>query len=212
MLGNGTIVRASDGKVLSTNPEAGTQSVASPVVEGRSLFLVSTHSMQLIIQELPEALSEPLKLPTRKVDATTSAYPHFCMPWHLSSPLVHDGLAYLMNCAGVLTVVDIAAGQIVYQRMLDLDTLQVHNERASRGMGVSPALAGGRIYFLGNNGAAVVIEPGRECKQVAKNKIESVVVAGHWAERQERFIANPVFGGKRLYLRGEGNLYAIEAP
>jgi hypothetical protein len=31
----------------------------------------------------------------------------------------------------------------------------------------------------------------------------------HWSERQERFVANPVFEGNRLYLRGESYLYAI---
>ena len=46
-------------------------------------------------------------------------------------------------------------------------------------------------------------------KQVAKNKIESIVMTGHWSQRQERFVANPVFEGNRLYVRGEGNLYAI---
>ena len=54
-----------------------------------------------------------------------------------------------------------------------------------------------------------MIVPGRVYRQIAKNKIESVVMLGHWAERQERFMANPVFDGKRLYLRGEGHLYAI---
>jgi len=55
-----------------------------------------------------------------------------------------------------------------------------------------------------------VMEPGRTFKQVAKNKIENVVSIGHWGERQERFVSNPVFDGKRLYIRGEGHLYAIE--
>jgi outer membrane protein assembly factor BamB len=55
----------------------------------------------------------------------------------------------------------------------------------------------------------VVIEPGRTFRQVARNKIESLVMVGHWAERGERFVANPVFDGNRLYIRGEGHLYAI---
>jgi hypothetical protein len=186
----------------------GTQSVASPVVEGRQFFLIST-GMELFIRKLPDTLTDPLTLPTRKVDVSTKPFPRFYMPWYLSSPVIHDGLAYLMNCAGVLTVVDIEAGTVVYQRMLDLDTFQVHNEGASRGMGVSLTLAGRYIYLFGNNGAALVLSPGRVYKQVAKNKIESVVVVGHWAERQERFVANPVFEGNRLYIRGEGHLYAI---
>ena len=34
-------------------------------------------------------------------------------------------------------------------------------------------------------------------------------MAGHWSERQERFVASPVCDGQRLYLRGEAHLYAI---
>ena len=58
----------------------------------------------------------------------------------------------------------------------------------------------------------MVIEPGRSFKPVAKNKIESLVSVGHWGERQERFVSNPVFDGKYVYLRGEGHLYAIGPP
>ena len=59
------------------------------------------------------------------------------------------------------------------------------------------------------SGTALVLKPGRVYNQIAKNKIENVVMAGHWAERQERFVASPVFDGNRLYFRGEGTLYAI---
>ncbi|MCY2994257.1 MAG: PQQ-binding-like beta-propeller repeat protein [Planctomycetota bacterium] len=209
VLGNDTLVRASDGKVLYTNSDAGNQSVASPVVERNRLFLVATLRMELVLHTLPDQITEPLQLPVQQLPLDTSAFPKHYLPWHLCSPLVHDGLAYLVNNAGVLTVVEIPAGRVVYQKLLDLDVCQAHNEGAARGIGVSPALAGGHIYLLGNNGAALVIEPGRVYRQVAKNKIEHVVMAGHWSERQERFMANPVFEGRRLYLRGEGNLYAI---
>jgi len=208
-LGNGMIVRASDGKILLTSPEMGNQGIASPVVEGGTLFQASSHSMQLFMHTLPGALADPLKLETRTVSVKTDAFPKYYMPWHLSSPVVHEGLAYLLNNSGVLTVVDVEKAEIVYQKLLDLDAFQWVNEGAARGIGVSPALAGRHLYFFGNSGGALVIEPGRAYKQVAKNKIESVVMTGHWSERQERFIANPIFDGQRLYIRGEGTLYAI---
>jgi outer membrane protein assembly factor BamB len=208
-LANGAIVRASDGKVLCRAPDQGGPGVASPVVEADTLYQVSSSSMKLFIRKLPAVLSDSLVLPEQVVKVETTSFPTYYLPWHLSSPVVHEGLAYLVNNSGVLTVVDMAAGRILYQRMLDFDAFQSVNEGAGRGIGISPALAGKRLYFFGNCGAAVVVEPGREFKQVAKNKIESVVLKGHWAERQERFIGNPVFDGPRLYLRGEGNLYAI---
>ncbi len=213
VLGNGTIVRASDGAPLFTDREMGNQAIASPVVEQGRLFQMPTRNAELVVQLLPEKLARPGQLPgqlpARRIALDLSAFPKHYMPWHLSSPVIHQGLAYLLNNAGVLTVVDVESGKTVYQQLLDLDPLQAHNEGAARGVGVSPALAGGKLYFFGNNGAALVVEPGRIYRQIAKNKIENVVMAGHWSERQERFVANPVFEGKRLYVRGEENLYAI---
>ncbi len=209
VLGNGTVVRASDGKILATHPEMSNQAISSPVVDRNQLFETSTGSMKFFIHTLPAGAAEPFKLSTRTVSVATPSFPHYYMPWHMASPLIHEGLAYLMNNAGVLTVVDVAEGKVLYQRMLDIDGFQTNNEGAARGCGISPTLAGHHIYLFGNSGAAVVIEPGRAFKQIAKNKLESQASVGHWGERQERFVANPVFDGDRLYIRGEGNLYAI---
>ena len=162
-----------------------------------------TRKTELVVHTLPEKLASPLKLATRRIALDLSAFPKHDMAWHLSSPVIHQGLAYLLNNAGVLTVVDVESGQTVYQKLLDLDPLQAHNEGAARGVGVSLAPAGGKLYLFGNNGAALVLEPGRVYRQIAKNKIENVVMAEHWSERQERFVANPVFDGQRSHLRGE---------
>ena len=208
VLGNSTVVRASDGKIVFTSRDMDNQGIASPVVEGDTLFQVSGGSMQLFMHKLPQAFTDPLKLETRVLKVETP-FPKYYMPWHLSSPVVHDGLAYLLNNSGVLTVVDVAKAEIVYQKLLDLDAFQWVNEGAARGVGVSLALAGKYLYAFGNSGGALVLEPGRVYKQVAKNKIEAVVMRGHWSERQERFVASPAFDGNRLYIRGEGHLYAI---
>jgi outer membrane protein assembly factor BamB len=210
VLGNGTVIRAGDGKALCNNPEMGTQSISSPVIHGGQVFLTTTHSAKVLIQTLPATAGEQLKLPTQSVSVATPAFPHYYLPWHMASPLIHEGLAYFLNNAGVLTVVDLKENKVAYQKMLDLDGFQTSNEGASRGIGISPTLAGKYVFLLGNNGAAIVMEPGRAYKQVAKNKIENVVSIGHWGERQERFVSNPIFDGNRLYIRGEGHLYAIQ--
>ena len=128
MLGNGTIVRASDGKVLYADRETGNQAVASPVVEQDRLFRLPVGKSELVVQTLPERLADPLKLPMRRIRVDLTGFPKHYLPWHLSSPVIHQGLAYLLNNAGVLTVVDVEAGRVVYQKLLDLDPLQAPNE------------------------------------------------------------------------------------
>ncbi len=211
LLGNGTIVRVSDGKIL-WQADSDNQAVPTPVVDGRTVFHVTHGNADLTIRELPNRLVDPLKLSTRTISIDLSSFPKHYLPWHLSSPLVHEGLAYMVNNAGVLTVIDIADGKTIYQKMLDLDVFQDHNEGAARGVGASPILAGKHIYILGNSGATLVIDPGRTYRQLAKNKIESITMLGHWSERHERFVANPVADGNRLYIRGEDCLYAIGPP
>ncbi len=211
VLGNGTIVRASDGKVLAKHPDAGNQAVSSPVVDGNRIFETATLGMKFYIHTLPGEAADPMKEKIQALSVDTPAFPKYYLPWYIASPVVHDGLAYLLNNSGVLTVVDVAEAKIVYQRMVDLDHFQTANEGPARGIGISPALGGKYLYLFGNNGGALVLEPGRAYKQVAKNKIESLVSVGHWGERQERFVANPVFDGSRIYLRGEGHLYALDA-
>jgi hypothetical protein len=98
--------------------------------------------------------------------------------------------------------------QVVYEQLLDLDQFQTAHEGPGRGIGISPALAGGRIYLLGDTGSTLVIKPGRRYEQLAKNKIESVFYR-YWALRHERFIAAPAFAGQRMFVRGERHLYCL---
>ena len=209
LLGNGMIVRAADGKVIWVEKQINSQSVISPVVDGKRIFHCVHQNKDLMIRTLPEKLAEPPNIAQTVVAIDTSAFPKHYLPWHLCSPLVHQGLAYMLNNAGVLTVIDVAAGKVLYQRLLDLDVFQGSNEGAFRGVGTSPVLAGKNIVLCGNNGGAIVLEPGPSYHPLAKNKIENVVMPGAWSERQERFIANPIAEGNRLYLRGEGGIYAI---
>src|SRR5258706_13523016 len=75
VLGNGTIVRASDGKVLFTHPEMGNQAISSPVVEGDRLFEMGTSSMKLFIHALPDAVPGPFKMATRTVSVASPTFP-----------------------------------------------------------------------------------------------------------------------------------------
>ena len=134
LLGNGTIVRASDGKTL-WQADGDNQAVPSPVVDGRFIFHVTHGNADLTVREISNHLTEPLDLPTRTMHIDLSSFPTHYLPWHLSSPLIHDGLAYMVNNAGVLTVIDVAAGKTIYQKLLDLDVFQDHNEGAARRRG-----------------------------------------------------------------------------
>jgi len=209
--GNGTVVGATDGKVLFHDERIDRQNVPSPVFADGLLCVMSAAGGSLHLVRWSDDASEPANpVSNRTLKVPTGHFPYYYLGWHIASPLVHDGLIYLMNCAGVLTVVDQNTGAILYQRLLDLDHFETANEGAARGLGISPAFAGKHIYCFGNSGSAVVIEPGREFRQVAKNKIEGLAVPGTWGERQDRSVARPFFDESRIYYRTESGLYALE--
>ncbi len=82
---------------------------------------------------------------------------------------------------------------------LDAATGKEHwKERLTGNYSASPLFADGRIYFFSQEGRTVVIEPGREFKQLADNQLDS------------GFMASPAVAGHALFLRTETHLYRIE--
>ncbi len=135
--------------------------------------------------------------------------------YYSASPLYHDGLVYIISNWGNLVVVDARKGGMVYQKKLPFDFRNPQSRKSfGMGMGSSPALAGKYIYTTDSANCTIVMEPGREYKQVAKNTIVYTVPQGwepyHWTgPHQEQTEACLVFEGNRLYLRGEQFLYCI---
>ncbi len=63
---------------------------------------------------------------------------------------------------------------------------------------------------LDNQGTAVVFAPGREYKELARNRIETQIER-HWPIPGQETLAYapPIADGDRIYLRGERYLYCI---
>ncbi|MFC1582753.1 PQQ-binding-like beta-propeller repeat protein [Planctomycetota bacterium] len=210
VVSNGAILRLSDGAILFEDRRmASQQEIPTPVVAGKDYYKMTVYSSQLFKVGLPKSLSVPLsgvKVRELKIDTTT--FPSYYNYWHLCSPIIDKGLAYVINNCGVLTVVDVKTMKIVYQRYLDLDQFMNHHSGAARGLGISPVLAGKHLFIFGATGACLVLEPGRTYKEVAKNKIENSLYR-RWTNRHERFVGNPIFDQDKIYIRGERNLYCI---
>ena len=219
----GTVARASDGKVLAQvcrpwHPHV--PEIESPAWEGKTIvspgFLKDTVS--IAFQTLPNSAAEPFKMQDVKQRVyDTNAFPTWWNHDRIASPLLYEGLAYLVNTDGVLTVMDAAKGEIVYQKLLDLGPLAAPYGSGSPllgGCASSPTLGGKHIFLWDNQGTAIVIEPGRTFRQVARNRIEQLWYRGdarNGPVRQEATNSCPVFENKRLYYRGEVNLYCIGA-
>jgi outer membrane protein assembly factor BamB len=127
--------------------------------------------------------------------------------WTAGSPLIHDGLAYQVDMYQELYVSDLAEKKMLYRQSLDLAGFTHYNAIA---VAASPTLVGKHIVVLDNQGIALVLAPGRNFQQIARNQIATVIDRWLPLPPQETLsYSPPLADGNRLYLRGEGHLYCI---
>lgn len=103
-----------------------------------------------------------------------------------SSPVLVDGLLYMVNDSGIALCADAVTGEEIWRQRIDGN------------YSASALYADGKIHFFGEDGSATIIKPGRQFDLVAKNKLD------------DGFMACPAVAGKALYLRTKTHLYRIE--
>ena len=114
-----------------------------------------------------------------------------------------DGLVYRICSGGGLMVNDGSTGEIVYRKLLPM---KPHTEYWRwGGAAICPSRAGTNIYLLDNQGTTVIIEPGREYKELSVNRIEDY----RDGKEQVQNLAQPYFEGSRIYYRSADLLMCI---
>jgi outer membrane protein assembly factor BamB len=104
-----------------------------------------------------------------------------------ASPILVDGLIYMLSDDGIATAVDAATGEIVWTK------------RIGGKFAASPIYGDGRLYFCDQQGVTTIVKPGREYEALASNTLD------------DGLMASPAVDGKSLFLRTKTHLYRIEA-
>jgi outer membrane protein assembly factor BamB len=174
----GEVIRAKDGKLLASKIHR--LEYNAPVVQDG------------VVYGIDGAGGKANKLPAQAADTL-----QFESLWsnkpkndrYYSSPAVKDGLIYAITRGRALSVFDAKDGQLVYEK--DLKDL--------KGEAYPSITAAGKYLYVGvDGGQMLVLEGGREFKEVARNQLEP-------------FRSSPVFAGNRMYLRTSKNFYCIGA-
>ncbi len=105
-----------------------------------------------------------------------------------ASPVLVDGLIYMVSDEGALTCLEAATGK------------PVGKDRIPGNYAASPVYAGGRIYFCNQQGKTTVLKPGRSFQVLATNTLA------------DGFMASPAISGSALFLRTRTHLYRIQNP
>jgi outer membrane protein assembly factor BamB len=104
-----------------------------------------------------------------------------------ASPVLVDGLLYMVSDEGAATCLEAATAK------------QVWRDRLPGNYAASPIYADDRIYFFNQQGKTTVLKPGRTFDVLATNTLES------------GFMASPAVAGRAFFLRTKTHLYRIEA-
>ena len=122
------------------------------------------------------------------------------MAWHtprkagrdLPSPIVIDDYVIVIGMGGIAICYDATTGAVVWQ------------ERLNGNYSATPIAAAGLAYFLSEDGTMVVIKPGKQFEEVARNRIT--------AADDEVFRASPTPCAGQIFLRSDRALYCIGRP
>ncbi len=107
---------------------------------------------------------------------------------YVSSLTLYEGLLYMANDAGIVTCLDPATGQKVWQ------------ERIEGIFTASPVAADGKIYLQSETGDTIVLKAGREPRVLERNPIG------------ERSVASPAISKGQIFIRTDGHLVCIGKP
>lgn len=103
-----------------------------------------------------------------------------------ASPLLVDGLIFMVSDDGVAACVEAATGKQAWRR------------RLGGNFSASPIHSRGRIYFFDQDGKCTILKASREYEVLAENQLEN------------GFMASPAVTGNALILRTRTDLYRIE--
>ena len=103
----------------------------------------------------------------------------------VTTPVSNGELVFTVTSSGLLTCFDLKDGKKVWQKDLELEVQ------------ASPGIAGNRLFVLSTKGDALLVEAGREFKELGRAKFADL------------FHGSPAFLHGRVYLRGATNLWCL---
>jgi outer membrane protein assembly factor BamB len=183
----GDCVRVSDGKVLAK--KLASSKYASPVLAGGVVYFTGPPAVAV---KLPEKADDAVKV--QKLWDNDDLEGEF-----FASPVLHDGFLYGVSNAGILFALETKTGKIAWQKEIEIGSQS--GKPGVESSNVYPSLTlCGKYLLLGNDiGQTLILEPGKEYKEVARGSID------------KGSPACPVPDGNVLYLRGATKLYCIGA-
>ena len=107
---------------------------------------------------------------------------------YMPTPLVYQGMLYVLSNNGVLDAYDLRTGEEVYRQRLPT---------VGSGFSASPVAADGRLYLSNEDGEMLVVAAGRKFEHLATNPMG------------ELLMATPALSDGVMYVRSSKSLFAV---
>lgn len=129
-----------------------------------------------------------LTLPDGKASSEAVVWSRTGRGSYMPTPLVYDGILYVLANNGLFDAYDLRTGEEVYRQRLPL---------VGSGFSASPVAADGKIYLSNEDGDILVIAAGRKFAHIATNPVG------------ELLMATPAMSDGVMYVRSSASLFAI---
>ena len=180
---NGDCVRLADGKVLARKLSSNTYT--SPVVHAGVVYYAGPPARAFKLPEKAGETIQPEKL-WENDDVEGESF---------ASPLWHEGILYCASNAGDLYALDAASGKLLFKKALEIRSADPKPGAEPANIYPSLTLAGKHLLVGNDVGETLVLSPGRQYKEVARNYLDKGCGA------------SPAVGADKLLLRGGAHLY-----
>lgn len=194
------LYRASDGTEIWKTPVKA--ETPTPIVCDGTVFGIGEDSFFSF--RIPEGSGKPSQVFKHPWKELGYHMPGVFTDTIIGSPLFDKGLVYVASEGGAMNVLDAATGKRVYAHAMDA----LHPRLTwvfAVGICSSTTLGGKYVFVRDDQGQTLVLEPGPQYKELAKNLLIEYNPEGAQPEAQSNFF----FEGPRIYFRTRGYLYCI---
>jgi PQQ enzyme repeat. len=129
-----------------------------------------------------------LTLPDGQAKSEAIAWSRTGRGSYMPTPLIYDGILYVLANNGVLDAYNLQTGEEIYRQRLSL---------VGSGFSASPVASDGKLYLSNEDGEVLVIEAGKNFKHIATNSMG------------ELLMATPALSDGVMYVRSSKSLFAI---
>lgn len=176
------------GKELWRLGDSSNITAPTPIFSGDLIVVASGRRPTAPVFVIRAGATGDITLPKEKTSSPNIAWSRQKTGSYMPTPLIYQGLLYVLKNEGIFTCFDLATGEEKYQQRIP---------HQGSGFSGSPVVSDGKIYLPSEDGDIFIVKAGATFELLGKNTIGQLLMA------------TPAISGGMMFVRGERDLFAI---